>query len=352
LRISSWQRKDRLAAVPEAAPLTLKAADDRRLSAQRSIITVMSSEGAALWFGIGGLASGGFARPRSALFSLHERCGGGAFIIVIAREDFVMRNRNSLRAMGIPVSTAAGAGMLAGATMVATIMAAGMAAAVEPTQSGPALRIDSQSVRYVESLDLLVFEQTLQGPAGDIRPAPRGAMDGAPVLAYVFPTTLSPEVVGFGDVEGILALAATSHPDFDDTPLWDESMDGRYDNDGAVWHAHWVVLGEDARVPGGLSVIEFAEGEDVTVPPTHPDMPMYLDSPGFGVVTHGQALRIIVPAYRVRANIDFRFDAVTAYMEVNTSDEGRPLLGVYEVYDIASGDLSLPYAVEASAAVP
>ncbi len=31
---------------------------------------------------------------------------------------------------------------------------------------------------------------------------------------------------------------------------------------------------------------------------------------------------------------------------MNTSDEGRPMLGVYDVYGILSGDLSLPYEVE------
>lgn len=38
----------------------------------------------------------------------------------------------------------------------------------------------------------------------------------------------------------------------------------------------------------------------------------------------------------------FDYDAVTAYMQVNTSDTQRPTLGVYEVYDVLSGDLSLP----------
>lgn len=52
-----------------------------------------------------------------------------------------------------------------------------------------------------------------------------------------------------------------------------------------------------------------------------------------------------VPLDRVKCHTDFKFDAVTAYMEVNTSDDSRPLLGVYEVYDVLSGDLSLPYAV-------
>jgi len=55
--------------------------------------------------------------------------------------------------------------------------------------------------------------------AGKTLPKPKGSVDGAPVLGYVFPTTLKPEDAGFGKVEGILALAVTSHPDFDDTPL-------------------------------------------------------------------------------------------------------------------------------------
>ena len=32
------------------------------------------------------------------------------------------------------------------------------------------------------------------------------------------PTSLDPSVVGFDKGAGILAMAATSHPDFDDTP--------------------------------------------------------------------------------------------------------------------------------------
>ncbi|MBF7052051.1 hypothetical protein IOC61_01800 [Halomonas sp. KAO] len=60
-------------------------------------------------------------------------------------------------------------------------------------------------------------------------------------------------------------------------------------------------------------------------------------------------LRILVPAWRIQNVRDFSFDAVTAYLEVNTSDDGRPMLGVYEVYDVAPGDLSLPYRLKESA---
>jgi len=238
-----------------------------------------------------------------------------------------------------------GAGLLAGSLATGCAVAADP---VEPTGGGDALAIKDQAVRYVQRLDALVFEQELAGEAGGIVPQPAGQLDGAPVLGYVFPTTLSPSAVGFGDVDGILALAATAHPDFDDTPLFDEDGDGAYDDDGRVWHAHWVVLGKDDRVPGGLSTVEFDEGDDPRLPPTHPGMSIYLDSPGFGIAADGDTLRVVVPAYRVRDRTQFGYDAVTAYMEVNTADGDRPTLGVYEVYDVASGDLSLPFEVQRS----
>lgn len=206
------------------------------------------------------------------------------------------------------------------------------------------LVITAATVRHDRTLDQLVFEVTVKGTAGATRPTPRGQLDGAPVLGYVFPTTLAPKNVGFSSTEGILALAVTSHPDFDDSPLWDENGDGRYDNDGLTWHTHWVVLIKDARAAGGLSVKEFKKTDSVVLPPTAPAMPMFMDSPGFPVVVDGQKVRTIVPAGRVSRQVDFRFDAVTAYMQVST-DPARPMLGVYEVYSVLSGDLSLPYKV-------
>ena len=43
---------------------------------------------------------------------------------------------------------------------------------------------------------------------------------------------------------------------------------------------------------------------------------------------------------------DFKYDGVTAFMKVNTSLENMPMLGVYEVFSVASGNLSLPYSVK------
>ncbi len=215
---------------------------------------------------------------------------------------------------------------------------------VTPTPGTDDLEITAASIDYVPDLQLLVFEQEVAGIAGATTPEARGGMDGAPVLGYVFPTSLDAEDVGFAAGEGVVALAATSHPDFDDTPLWDEDGDGDYDDDGLRFHTHWVVLVPDERVPGGLTVKETQQIER-DLPPTNPGMPIYLDSPGFSVVLDGAALRVAVPLDRVGGRRAFTFDAVTAYMEVNTSDESRPLLGVYHVYEVLSGDLSLPYRV-------
>ncbi|NAS14007.1 hypothetical protein [Poritiphilus flavus] len=208
------------------------------------------------------------------------------------------------------------------------------------------LKITSAEVNYQPELELLIFSIEVKGNAGASVPAKAGQMDGAPVLGYVFPTSLSSEDVGFSKVEGIVALALTSHPDFDDTPLWDENANQVYDDDGVIWHPHWVVLRKDERVNGGLSVIEFKKADtSVTLPTTNPGMPMYMDSPGFPVITSGNTIKVVVPQYRMNNRKHFSFDAVTAYMQVNTSNADLPLLGVYSVYSVASGDLSLPYRV-------
>lgn len=232
-----------------------------------------------------------------------------------------------------------------------TMVAVGVAAAEPlpprgtPPEASADLEITKATVTYLPSLDLLVFEQEVAGVAGGTTPNPRGSLDGAPVLGYVFPTTLAPEDVGFREAEGVVALAATAHPDFDDTPLWDENGNLVYDDDGVVWHPHWVVLVPDDRVAGGLSVRAIERADTASVlPPTHPGMPMYMDSPGFSVLRRANRLRVLVPAQRLRGKTDFRFDAVAAYMEVATTG-ARPMLGVHHVYSVLSGDLSLPFSV-------
>jgi hypothetical protein len=215
-------------------------------------------------------------------------------------------------------------------------------------------KIKSATIIHNDDLGITVWNIKVDGTAGKTMPKPVGQLNGAPVLAYVFPTTLKSSDIGFGQAEGIVALALTSHPDFEDTPLWDENLDGKFDNDGLVWHAHWVLLVEDKRVGGGLSVREFKKGDpNVVLPPTNPGMAMYMDSPGFNIVTKGNSIKVIVPDFRINNIKNFKFDAVSCYMEVSTGAGGshetegtKPMLGVYKVYTVASGNLSLPYSVK------
>ena len=67
------------------------------------------------------------------------------------------------------------------------------AQSVEPTEKTDDLDVTDARVEYRKDLDLLVFEQTVAGTAGATTPDANSALDGAPVLGYVFPTTLAPE---------------------------------------------------------------------------------------------------------------------------------------------------------------
>ena len=212
------------------------------------------------------------------------------------------------------------------------------------------LKITKAQVTYDSALEHHIFDIRVKGKAGESKPKAVGSLNGAPVLGYVFPTSLKPTDVGFSATDGIVALALTSHPDFDDTPLWDEDMNGDPTNtgDGIIWHPHWVVLTSDDRVAGGLSVKQFKKADNVSLPPTNPGMPMYMDSPGYHVITKGNSIKVVVPKFRMNNVTDFSFDGVAAYMQVNTDWEKNnlPMLGVYAVYSVASGDLSLPYKVK------
>lgn len=184
---------------------------------------------------------------------------------------------------------------------------------------------------------LTTFAMEVAGVAGSVKPKPIGQLTGAKVESYVWPTNLDPAVVGFDPESGILALAITAHPDFDDTPLYDENGDGDPANDGADWHSHWVVLTEDERCGAGLKVRDVSPGQDV-LPATAPYLPIALDSPGMSPILDGKTARITVP---VSATENVAFDAVTAELMVNESGE-VPLLCLIGVHDIASGDLTLP----------
>ncbi|UXU74304.1 MULTISPECIES: hypothetical protein [unclassified Paracoccus (in: a-proteobacteria)] len=189
---------------------------------------------------------------------------------------------------------------------------------------------------------IVTFRMAVSGQAGESRPAPTGALAGSQVFAYVWPTTLDSALVGFEPKAGILAMVATAHPDFDDTPLYDENRDGDRGNDGDLWHSHWVVLGpDDACGPGALKVIDIPEGASPSLPATWPGLPLLLDSPGWQPVLSGETVEIAVAFDDIAATEGMGFDAVTAGLRVNANVHA-PLLCVSDIFKIASGDLSLP----------
>lgn len=188
----------------------------------------------------------------------------------------------------------------------------------------------------------LVFHMAVSGEAGHARPTPVGTLAGAEVFAYVWPTSIDSAAVGFEAGAGILAMAVTAHPDFDDTPLDDENGDGDATNDGDVWHSHWVVLGPDeACGPNGLKVIDIPQGRTPKLPATWPNLPLLIDSPGHVPVMDAESIEVRVPFAEAGALDGAHYDAVVSGLRVN-ADLHAPLLCVSEVFDVASGDLSLP----------
>ena len=193
---------------------------------------------------------------------------------------------------------------------------------------------------------IATFHMTMASAAGTETPAPHGDLAGAPVFAYVWPTTLDPSAVGFEAGTGILALAATSHPDFDDTPLYDENGDGDLANDGLAWHSHWVVLVPNADCgPDALSVRDIGPDETPALPRTWPGLPLFIDSPGYTPVFAGEEVIVRVPFDASGDIAGAGYDGVTAALRVHANVHA-PLLCVSDVFDIASGALTLPGKVE------
>lgn len=190
--------------------------------------------------------------------------------------------------------------------------------------------------------NIAVFHMAVSGKAGASRPTKIGKLAGSSVFSYVWPTSMDPSVVGFEKGAGILAFAVTAHPDFDDTPLYDENGDGNLANDGNLWHSHWVVLApDDACGKGALKVVDIPEGVKPRLPKTWPGLPILIDSPGYTPVFSKESLEVKVPFEDIGAVSAASFDGVTSALRVNASVHS-PLLCVVDVFKVASGDLSLP----------
>jgi hypothetical protein len=215
----------------------------------------------------------------------------------------------------------------------------GIATAPKPGVQSP---FDIVHTRVSTEGKVAIFHMAVSGKAGATRPSKSGKLAGSTVFSYVWPTTLDPSTVGFEPKAGILAFAVTAHPDFDDTPLFDENGDGNPANDGNVWHSHWVVLQPDSACgKDALKVVDIPQDAKPRLPKTWPGLPILIDSPGWSPLFKKASLEVRVPFDDIGQVEAAAFDGVTAGLRVHASVHA-PLLCVSNVFKVASGDLSLP----------
>lgn len=183
-----------------------------------------------------------------------------------------------------------------------------------------------------------VFRIAVRRDAGKAKPEATGKFEGSGVYAYVWPTSLNSADVGFDKDQGIVALAVTFHPDFDDGAKGARNRD--------VWHSHWVVLAKDAACGAGLKIVDIPEGAKPKLPATWPGVPLLIDSPAYGPSFSAGKVEVRVPLKDVAALGSASFDGVAAGLRVNANLHA-PLLCVADVFKVGSGDLSLPGKVAA-----
>jgi hypothetical protein len=180
----------------------------------------------------------------------------------------------------------------------------------------------------------VVFRVQVRGKAGEMKPKAVGQFAGSAVWSYVWQTSLDSAGVGFDSGQGILALAVTFHPDFDDAAYGGVNRH--------VWHPHWVVLvPDDACGKGALKVRDIPAGTKPKVPATWPGVPLLIDSPTYPTTLGGDTVEVKVPAEVIGAVEGVKFDGVTSALKVNANLHA-PLLCISDIFDVASGDLSLP----------
>ena len=181
--------------------------------------------------------------------------------------------------------------------------------------------------------DSAIFTTRVRGEAGMDKPDATGKFEGSSVYAYVWPTSLDSGAIGFDKGQGIVALAVTFHPDFDDAAKGGKNRH--------VWHPHWVVLAEDKACGGGLKVIDIPEGTKPKVPETWPGVPLLIDSPEYPTTFKGDTVDVEIPLLLIGGLAGASYDGVTAGLKVN-GNLHAPLLCVDNVFKVASGNLSLP----------
>lgn len=181
--------------------------------------------------------------------------------------------------------------------------------------------------------DNAVFTTRVRGEAGKDKPDATGKFEGSSVYAYVWPTSLDSGAIGFDKGQGIVALAVTFHPDFDDAANGGKNRH--------VWHPHWVVLAKDKACGAGLKVVDIPEGAKPKVPATWPGVPLLIDSPHYPTTFSGETVAVEIPLSLIGGIAGASYDGVTAGLKVN-GNLHAPLLCVSDVFKVASGDLSLP----------
>jgi hypothetical protein len=182
-----------------------------------------------------------------------------------------------------------------------------------------------------------IFTTRVRGEAGKDKPDATGKFEGSSVYAYVWPTTLDSGEIGFDGKQGIVALAVTFHPDFDDAANGGKNRH--------VWHPHWVVLAQDKACGGGLKVIDIPKNTKPKVPKTWPGVPLLIDSPEYPTTFSGDTVDVEIPLSLINGIKGASFDGVTAGLKVN-GNLHAPLLCVSDVFKVASGNLSLPGKVQ------
>lgn len=192
---------------------------------------------------------------------------------------------------------------------------------------------DIIETRIVTNKDTAIFSTRVRGEAGKDRPDATGKFEGSSVYAYVWPTSLNSADVGFDQDQGIVALAVTFHPDFDDAAYGKKNR--------TVWHPHWVVLNEDKACAGGLKVTDIPDGTKPKLPETWPGVPLLIDSPEYPTSLKGDTVDVSIPLKLIGGIAGASYDGVTAGLKVN-GNLHSPLLCVDNVFKVASGNLSLP----------
>lgn len=92
---------------------------------------------------------------------------------------------------------------------------------------------------------------------------------------------------------------------------------------------------------GALKIRDIPEGAKPKLPPTWPGIPVLIDSPKLTPRISGKLVSVRVPAASLGNTAGVKFDGVTSGLRINASVHA-PLVCVADVFDVASGNLSLP----------